>query len=444
MPFSHPANCRAADGGPEYNLSLLKRESGSASHMRVEKGGVMKQAERWGVAALTGVVVLMTLGGCGNDSQDRTSAPQVAPAPTSAASAVVPPPAASSAMAASSASRTNDSSNQKVAGFDAPSGITVDDDGNLYVADTGNNVIRRVGPSGEMSTLAGTPGVAGHADGEGTAATFDHPGGIAIDRARNLYVADTGNNTIRKITPAGVVTTLAGSAKSDTGSADGIGTAARFEEPGGIAVDRLGNIYVTDRACTIRKITPGGKVATLAGNPDDRNRSRDGAGGDARFDSPGALAIDKNGTLYVVDQDKLRKVTPDGKVTTLNPVDQSIIDANASMGDPGKTEAFAHQMEPYSLAVKQGTGDVYIAEQAYIRVMTKEKNLATFTGMAENTPGSSDGNAKRARFDSPRGLAFDKAGNLYVADTGNNIIRKVAPDGTTTTLAGTPKTAGKP
>lgn len=404
----------------------------------------MKHARIWNVAALTGVVVLLLQGGCNNDRQESSRAPAVPSSAAPAASAMVAPQSGvpSAPVAASSVSQADGSPSPRATGFNAPSAITVDDDGTLYVADTGNNVIRRVSPKGEVTTLAGTVGVAGHADGTGTAATFDHPGGIAVDRAGNLYVADTGNNTIRKITLEGTVTTLAGSAKSNTESTDGIGAAARFEEPSGIAVDPFGNIYVADCGCAIRKITPRGTVTTLAGNldPDFRNQSRDGTGPGARFNFPSALAFDKQGNLYVAEQGALRKVTPDGKVTTVHAVDQQIIDDNAEMSDPKETAAYAHHISPSSLAVNKRTGAVYFAEGSRIRVLTKDKNLATFTG----GEGYSDGDADHTGFRSPLGLALDEAGNLYVADTGNNAIRKVTPDGITTTLAGSPQTAVKP
>src|SRR5207302_1125096 len=149
--------------------------------------------------------------------------------------------------------------------FNTPFGVATDSAGNVYVADTFNNTIRKITPAGVVTTLAGTAGVAGSTDATGAAARFTSPESVATDSAGNVYVADTGNNTIRKITPAGVVTTLAGTA-GVVGSTDAIGAAASFGFPNGVATDSAGNVYVADTLnSTIRKITPAGVVTTLAG-----------------------------------------------------------------------------------------------------------------------------------------------------------------------------------
>ena len=163
----------------------------------------------------------------------------------------------------------------------------MDSAGNVYVADSANNTIRKVTPAGVVTTLAGLAGSCGSADGTGSAARFYCPAGVAVDSAGNVYVADMHNNTIRKVTPAGVVTTLAGLAGSP-GSADGTGSAARFNDPYGVAVDSAGNVYVADTGNnTIRKVTPGGVVTTLAGLAGSAG-SADGTGSAARFDYPSA------------------------------------------------------------------------------------------------------------------------------------------------------------
>src|SRR2546422_457511 len=146
--------------------------------------------------------------------------------------------------------------------FNAPFGAAVDSAGNVYVADTFNHTIRKETPGGGGTTLAGNAGQPGSADGTGNAARFRAPSGLAVESAGNIYVADSANSTIRKVTPGGVVTTLAGSA-GQQGSTDGTGTAARFSQPYGVAVDSTGNIYVADTFNqTIRKVTPSGVVTT--------------------------------------------------------------------------------------------------------------------------------------------------------------------------------------
>lgn len=184
--------------------------------------------------------------------------------------------------------------------FHFPNGAAIDADGNLYVADSFNSTIRKVTPAGVVTTVAGSPLVRGSADGTCANALFSGPYGVAVDGAGNLFVADTGNNTIRKITPAGDVTTLAGS-PGVTGTADGIGSAARFNFPIGITLDRRGNIYVPDnRNHTVRKVTPAGLVTTIGGTPGVTG-TQDGAGSAAGFSGPQDIAVSSDGTLYVSD-----------------------------------------------------------------------------------------------------------------------------------------------
>jgi sugar lactone lactonase YvrE len=202
--------------------------------------------------------------------------------------------------------------------FCAPQGVAIDNAGNVYVADTNNCTIRKITPAGVVSTLAGTAGACSSVDATGSAARFLGPTGIATDSAGNVYVSDPGNSTIRKITPAGVVSTFAGTAGA-IGSADGTGSAARFDVPIGIAIDSAGNVYVADQGnSTIRKITPNGMVSTLAGAAGVVG-SADGVASSARFNYPRGIAIDSTNNLYVADTSNstIRKITPAGLVTTV-------------------------------------------------------------------------------------------------------------------------------
>ena len=204
------------------------------------------------------------------------------------------------------------------------SGVAVDDAGNVYVGDSNNGTIRKITPTGVVTTLAGTAGYAGSADGTGAAARFYLPSGVAVDSAGNVFVADIYNNTIRKVTPAGVVTTLAGTPppseqSAPGGSADGTGAAAQFWDPSGVAVDSVGNVYVADTDNdTIRKITPAAVVTTLAGTP-KVSGSVDGMGSAAHFGSPTGVAVDGLGNIYVADQTNrtIRKISSAGAVTTV-------------------------------------------------------------------------------------------------------------------------------
>jgi sugar lactone lactonase YvrE len=251
--------------------------------------------------------------------------------------------------------------------------VAVDPAANVYVADTFNHTIRKITPDGLVTTLAGRAGQIGSTDGTGTAARFNNPSGVAVDRAGNICVADFGDFTIRKITPDGRVTTLAGAA-GEMGSADGAGSAARFFNPSGVAVDSTGNVYVVDSENhTIRKITPDRVVTTLAGTAGPPGYS-DGAGGAARLGFPVGVAVDSTGNIYVASSSgysTIRKITPDGMVTTL----------------AGRVA---------EVGIGNGTG-------------------------------SADGMGSAARFDNPYGLAVDSAGNVYVADFGNNRITKGTP-----------------
>ncbi len=313
--------------------------------------------------------------------------------------------------------------------FFIPNGVAADGSGNVYVADTSNHQIRKITPAGAVTTLAGWAGLPGSADG--TAAYFHDPHGVAVDGSGNIYVADTSNHTIRKIAQAGGVTTLAGMAASP-GSADGTGTAARFDSPYGVAVDGSGNSYVADEGnLTIRKITPAGVVTTLAGTAGSRGNA-DGAGSAARFNNPHGVAVDGSGNVYVADTSNhtIRKITPAGVVTTL-------AGTAGSRGSADGTGSAARFYSPYGAAV-DGSGNVYVADtwNYTIRKITPAGVVTTLAGTA-NSSGSADGTSSAARFKYPRGVAVDGSGNVYVADEGNQMIRKITPTGAVTTLAGT-------
>ena len=195
--------------------------------------------------------------------------------------------------------------NGLLASFESPGGIVIDSSGNLFVGDAKAHVIRKITPAGDVTTFAGKTDTAGSADGTGTAASFNDPSGLAIDAANNLYIADAINNKIRKITPAGVVTTFAGSGA--TGSANGTGTAATFNLPVNLSIDSEGFLYVAEsQGNLIRKISPSGKVTTLAGGGTGGDTADTGAG--AAFHGPTSVVFDKSKTLYVADGNKVRKL----------------------------------------------------------------------------------------------------------------------------------------
>lgn len=313
--------------------------------------------------------------------------------------------------------------------FGQPNGIAVDGSGNVYVADLANGTIRKITPAGLVSTFAGTAGMTGSADGVGAAARFKAPAAVAVDGAGTLYVADSFNFTVRKITAAGVVSTLAGSAES-SGTADGVGAAARFSYPQGVAVDGAGNVYVADSSShTIRKITSTGVVSTLAGLAGNRG-SQDGVGAAASFYIPQGVAVDGSGTIYVADtlNHTIRKISASGTVSTLAGLARST-------GNADGTGAAARFFSPPGIAV-DGSGNVFVADynNHMIRKITAAGVVTTLAGRA--IVGSADGSGAAVQFNSPTGGAIDGNGPLYVADSGNHTIRKITADGVATTFAG--------
>ncbi|WP_396217240.1 T9SS type A sorting domain-containing protein [Flavobacterium sp.] len=307
--------------------------------------------------------------------------------------------------------------------FMSPSGVAIDGSGNIYVADVNNNRIRKITSAGIVSTLAGA-GVPGFTDGIGATSRFSFPKGVAVDGVGNIYVADTNNNRIRKITSAGVVTTLAGSGSS--GFADGTGISAQFNSPNGVAVDASGNVYVSDgNNNRIRKITPSAVVTTLAGS--GIAGFADGTGSIAKFYSPNGVAVDGSGNVYVSDyiNNKIRKITTAGLVSTLA--------GSGSSGFADGTGISAHFHLLQGLAVNS-SGDVYVGEFNKIRKITPSGVVTTIAGYG--SPGYADGTGTNALFYSPKGVATDIVGNVYVADSNNNRIRKITAAGIVTTLAG--------
>ena len=230
----------------------------------------------------------------------------------------------------------------------------MDSAGNIYVADAGNCTIRKITSAGVVSTLAGSPGNAGSDDGNGAAALFYIPLSVAVDGSGNVFVADSFNNTIRKVTSSGDVTTFAGLAGT-TGSADGTGTSARFNFPVDVAVDSAGNVYVADtNNHTIRKITSGGIVTTFAGSA-GVSGSVDGVGGNARFIFPIGVRTDSAGNVYVAGSNQtIRKVTPAGVVTTLAGA-AGIIGSSDGIGS-------AARFYNASDAVPDANGNIYVID----------------------------------------------------------------------------------
>ena len=313
--------------------------------------------------------------------------------------------------------------------FNGINNSAVDSAGNVFVADAYNSVIRKVTPAGVVSTFAGN-GKPGSRDGTGTDARFSQVQGLAIDGSDTLYVADSGNNTIRKITPAGVVTTLAGLAGTP-GSADGAGSAARFSFPRAVAVDAAGaNIYVADSGnSTIRKVTAAGVVTTLAGLAGSSG-SVDGTGSAARFRFSGGITVDGSGNVFVADTNNstIRQVTPGGVVTTY--AGQASIPGNTDGTGVAARFSFANGV------IADGAGNLFVADTGNGRIRQIAPGGVVTTLAGSGAPGTADGTGSAARFFQPNGITVTSGGTLFVADTGNNLLRKITTGAVVTTVAG--------
>jgi DNA-binding beta-propeller fold protein YncE len=286
--------------------------------------------------------------------------------------------------------------------FDDPFGIAIAPDGAIYIADAGDtNRIRRLGTDGWLSTFAGGA-YEGLRDARGTEAAFHSPSGLAIAPDGTLYVADTGNHAIRRVSPTGTVTTFAGAA--GRGFLDGPADMARFDGPIGLAFTRAGDLVVADTYNdAIRVIAPDGEVRTLAGGGESTHV--DGPRQDARFDTPSGVAVASDNAIWIADTGNhaLRRIHPDGDVATVGPV---------GMSRP--------------LAVTAGAdGSVYVSDQRGRLWQVSAEGEASL--LAGSAPGFADGQGAVARFGLPSGLAVNEAGAVIVADASNRVIRHVAP-----------------
>ena len=310
--------------------------------------------------------------------------------------------------------------------FNGPWGVAVDSVGTLYVTDTFDDTIRKVTGGGVVTTLAGLAGAAGSADGAGAGARLDGPSGGALDSAGTLYFADSMSSTIRRVDSGGVVTTVAGLAGCP-GSADGTGSDARFCHPIAVAVDGAGTVYVADSSnSTIRRIT-NGVVTTLAGSARSFG-SADGTGGAARFWGPQGIAVNGAGMVYVADTGNctIRRITPGGVVTTLAgaPTPGGPVSGTAPADGTGSAATFGYTR---GVAV-DASGNLYVADSGYglIRRVTPGGVVTTLAGLA-GAAGTADGTGSAAHFMEPFGVAVDRRGTVYVSDALAQTIRIGVP-----------------
>jgi len=519
------------------------------------------------VSSLLIALVALTLAGCSGSDGDTASP---SPVPVGSQPPAPSPPVATAPQFTVVAGNTGGPGAEngvgRAARFNSPRGVAVGRDNTVYIADTYNNLIRKIS-AGTVTTLAGMSGTGGYADGAGTMARFGRPSALSVDTAQNVFVADTGNRVIRKIDASGIVTTVAGTPEV-AGTTDGTGSAAQFSEPVGLANDNLGNLYVVDKQYTgsgvtpvLRKITANGNVTTLRTNdstfavrgdgiaadqsgnlyligvigsdttdipnplytggpasplltirtpkllrisaagdvstlgvvrPDRPNGglavdfsgnvyftntsyhtvyrytpasreisvfagafgpifygshgagdpaslgSSDGVGTAAQFNFPVGISVDSDGNLFIADQfnHAIRKSTPSASVTT-------IAGAALNRGAADGAALVATFGESMTGSAIDGAGNVYITDEDLhvIRKIATDGQVVTVAGQARQS-GSADGQGSAALFNTPRGIASDSMGNLYIADSFNRTIRKVAATGQVTTIAGNPASRG--
>ena len=315
--------------------------------------------------------------------------------------------------------------------LDNPEGVAVDGAGNLYIADRTNNRIRRVDVSGTITTIAGG---SVSADGDLAAqAQLNNPSGVGVDSAGNVYIADSANERIHRVHPAGTITTIAGTGEPSYSGDNGPAVRARLSEPTDLAVDSDGNLYIADSAnYRIRRVNPRGTITTVAGGG-----STDGdnvPAVQARLSYPSDVALDAFGNLYIAEpfSDRIRRVDSTGTITTVAGSGE-----RGYSGDGGP--AVQAQLAIPSGIASDGDGNLYIADRFNhrIRLVDPTGTITTVAGTGEEGFSGDGGPATEARLGSPSGVAVDGDGNLFIADFSNHRIRRVDAAGTITTIAGT-------
>lgn len=294
--------------------------------------------------------------------------------------------------------------------FNVPMGITIDAAGNIYVADW--NRLRKIDKNNTVSTLAGN-GVAGYVDGSGQTAQFHFEySNLATDKNGNIVMTDGDNRRIRRITTGGQVTTIAGSI---TGYLDGPAATARFRYPFGVGIDASGNIIVADlnNDC-IRKVSTDNVVSTIAGIADDPGFA-DGAALSARFIAPSGLTIDKDGNIYVVSNNRIRKIDKNGTVSSIGSGEIGYVDGAAGSAKFNNPVGVAADAEGNIIVADAGNGR--------IRKINPSGTVSTLAGTG--TAGFLDGAGTSAQFDGLFALAVDANGDIYITDGGNHRIRKI-------------------
>jgi len=322
-----------------------------------------------------------------------------------------------------------------LAQLDSPRAMARDGAGNLYIADTANHRVRRVTPDGVIRTFAGNGSVGSGGDGgPATAASLNEPQGVAVDAAGNVYIADTQNHRVRRVTPAGIITTVAGSGVDGYGGDSGAAMAARLSSPLGLATDGAGNLYIADSGNNrVRKVAAGTGVMTTVAGRGYGYGGDNGPATEALLRSPAAVALDAAGNLYIADAGNfiIRQVSPAGVIKTIAGVGQQ------GDGGDGGPAAAARLGTVGGLAV-DAAGNLFVADSSNRRIRRITPagviTIVAGTGVFRSDDfGTESGDALTAQFNQPAGLAVDRTGKLYIADTGNhrvivvNLLRETPP-----------------
>ncbi|MFH9266684.1 RICIN domain-containing protein [Streptomyces sp. NPDC017546] len=318
--------------------------------------------------------------------------------------------------------------------LNSPYGVAVDSLGALYISDYSNHRIRKVTTDGKISTIAGNGAAGSRGDnGPAVSAQLNCPRQIAVDGAGTLYVVDTGNHRVRKITADGTISAVAGTGSKGFSGDGGLATAAKLNTPLGVAVDGTGVVYVTDYGnLRIRKITTDGTISTVAGNGTAGPGGDGGPAVSAQLKNPHGVAVDDAGVLYIADADnhRVRKVTPDGTISTVAGTGTA-----GTGGDDGPATSAKLNL-PLAVAV-DSAGNLYVSEynNHRVRKVTPDGTISTVAGTGTAGTGGDDGPATSAQLKHPRGLAVDCVDALYIADRNNNRVRKI----TSEKMAGLPE-----
>jgi sugar lactone lactonase YvrE len=317
----------------------------------------------------------------------------------------------------------------------SPFGVAVASAGDLYIADTDNNRVRRVTPEGVITTVVGD-GAAGFRGDGGPAASarLNQPRDVAVDSAGNLYIADRFNDRIRRVTPSGIISTVAGGGGAQGFGGDGgPATRARLNRPENVAVDPAGSLYIADTGNhRIRKVGPDGVITTVAGTGTPGFNGDGVPGPQAQLNAPSDVAVDTFGNLYIADRNnhRVRRVTPAGTVSTYA--------GNGTAGSAGDNgpATLAQLRFPGGVAVDEA-GNLYVPVVGSIRKVSPAGIITTIAGTATEGFSGDGGPALAAQFDNPVDGAVDAAGNLYLADQRNHRVRKISASGVVSTVAGT-------